>query len=184
MEVPRHYFFPKAFQDKAYDDAAFPIEEGQTISQPFTVAFQTELLAVKPGAKILEIGSGSGYQAAILHQMGANVYTIERMEKLYRNCVELFRELGMGIHLFWGDGSLGLESQAPFDGILVTAAAPDLAEHLKIQLKPGGRLVAPIGDRNFQKMVLIERDVDNIYRRTEHGDFKFVPLIGKHGWKS
>lgn len=184
LEVPRHFFFPGAFQEKAYDDAAFPIEEGQTISQPFTVAFQTELLNVQPGAKILEIGTGSGYQAAVLNSMGAEVHTIERMEKLYRNCVDLFRKLNLPIRVYWGDGSVGLESQGPFDAILVTAAAPELAEHLKEQLKPGGRLVLPVGDQDFQKMVLIERDVDNIYRRTEHGEFKFVPLIGKHGWNS
>lgn len=182
LDVPRHFFFPEAFWSKAYDDAAFPIEGGQTISQPFTVAFQTQLLAVQPGHRILEIGTGSGYQAAVLSALGAEVFTIERVEELFRTAAGRLKESGYPVNAFWGDGTVGLPSKAPFNGILVTAAAPDLAEHLKEQLKEGGRLVLPVGDQSFQKMVLIERLVDNKYRRTEHGDFKFVPLIGKYGW--
>jgi len=184
LEVPRHFFFPKAFEDRAYDDAAFPIEAGQTISQPYTVAYQTELLNLFEGAKVLEIGTGSGYQAAILNQMGVEVHSVERIEELYRSNVELFAELGLDIHCYWGDGSLGLASKGPYDGIIVTAAAPELAENLKLQLKEGGRLVLPVGDLHIQKMVLIERLVDNKYRRSEHGEFKFVPLIGKNGWNT
>lgn len=182
LEVPRHFFFPEAFWSKAYDDAAFPIEGGQTISQPFTVAFQTQLLAVKPGDRVLEIGTGSGYQAAVLSAMGAEVYSIERVEELFRSSATKLQESGYRVNVFLGDGTVGLPSKGPFDGIIVTAAAPDLAEHLKVQLNTGGRLVLPVGDQSFQKMVLIERLVDNKYRRTEHGDFKFVPLIGKYGW--
>jgi len=184
LEVPRHFFFPDAFQSKAYDDAAFPIEGGQTISQPFTVAFQTQLLQLKPGSKVLEIGTGSGYQAAVLSALGAEVYSIERVESLFRKAAEKLTQFGYKVNVFWGDGTIGLPSKAPFDAILVTAAAPDLAEHLKEQLRVGGKLVLPVGDLSFQKMVLIERLVDNKYRRTEHGDFKFVPLIGKYGWSS
>lgn len=184
LRVPRHFFFPKAFEDRAYDDSAFPIDAGQTISQPYTVAFQTQLLELQQGSKVLEIGTGSGYQAAILHEMGVEVHSVERIEELYRKAVELFREMKMDIHCYWGDGSLGLSSKGPYDGIIVTAAAPDLAENLKLQLKVGGKLVLPVGDQHIQKMVLIERLVDNKYRRTEHGDFKFVPLIGKNGWNT
>ncbi|MCB9261421.1 MAG: protein-L-isoaspartate(D-aspartate) O-methyltransferase [Flavobacteriales bacterium] len=182
-EVPRHYFFPADFEDEAYEDKAFPIGQGQTISQPYTVAFQTQLLQLKPGSKVLEIGTGSGYQAAILAQMGVEVFTIERIEALYRKTIELFEKLKLPIHCFWGDGSVGLKHSAPFDGIVVTAGANDLAEHLKEQLAIGGNLVLPLGSLEIQKMVLITRLVENKYERTEHGEFKFVPLLGKHGWK-
>jgi protein-L-isoaspartate(D-aspartate) O-methyltransferase len=183
-DLPRHFFFPDAFVERAYDDAAFPIEEGQTISQPYTVAFQTSLLQLKPGDKVLEIGTGSGYQAGILAKMGMEVHSVERIEALYRSAMDIFAKLDLKIHCYWGDGSLGLSSRGPYDAIIVTAAAPDLAENLKVQLKEGGRLVLPVGDQSIQKMVLIEKLVENKYRRTEHGQFKFVPLLGKHGWKT
>ena len=183
-EVPRHFFFPPDFLDQAYDDKAFPIGEGQTISQPYTVAFQTQLLDPKPGDRVLEIGTGSGYQAAILAQMGVEVFTIERVDALFRKTTEVLMKQKLPIHCFLGDGSLGLPSKAPFDGIVVTAGGNDLAESLKEQLKVGGRLVVPMGDRDIQKMVLLRRLVENKYERTEHGEFKFVPLLGKYGWKT
>lgn len=182
-QVPRHLFFLASLEEKAYDDQAYPIEEGQTISQPYTVAYMTELLEPFKGMKVLEIGTGSGYQAAILHHLGVEVYTIERHEALYRKASETFRELNLKIHSFWGDGSAGLKKYAPFDGIIVTAGAPPMAETLKEQLKTGGKLVMPVGTMNIQTMVVIERGVDNIYERHEKGQFKFVPLLGKHGWQ-
>ena len=184
LHVPRHFFFPKDFEDDAYDDKAFPIGSGQTISQPYTVAFQTQLLQVTPGDKILEIGTGSGYQAAILSYLGAQVFTIERVEELFRKTVDLFQQIKFPVHCFLGDGTLGLAQQGPFDGIVVTAGGNSLAENLKEQLSIHGRLVVPTGDRNIQKMVLIKRTVENKYERSEHGDFKFVPLLGKYGWKT
>lgn len=184
LAVPRHYFFPRDFWDEAYEDKAFPIGSGQTISQPYTVAVQTQLLHLKPGARVLEIGTGSGYQAAILAHMGAEVFTIERVEELYRKTTALFAKLKLPVSCFLGDGSIGLPGKAPFDGIVVTAGGNSLAEQLKEQLKVGGRLVVPSGTRDIQKMVLIERLVENNYKRTEHGDFKFVPLLGKYGWKT
>jgi protein-L-isoaspartate(D-aspartate) O-methyltransferase len=184
LKVPRHFFFPKDFWDDAYEDKAFPIGSGQTISQPYTVAFQSQLLHVAPGDVILEIGTGSGYQAAVLAQMGAVVYTIERVEALFRSTSQLFNKLKMPIHCFLGDGTIGLTSKGPFNGIVVTAGGNSLAEQLKVQLQIGGRLVVPMGDRSIQKMVLIKKVVENKYERTEHGDFKFVPLLGKYGWEN
>ncbi len=181
LETPRHFFFPSDFIDEAYEDKAFPIGAGQTISQPYTVAFQSQLLNIHRGAKVLEIGTGSGYQAAILAAMGAQVYTVERMEELYRSTIELFKLLKLPIHCFLGDGSKGLTQYQPFDAIIVTAAGGKLAENLREQLKEGGRLVLPVGNLDIQKMVLIERLVENNYQRSEHGEFKFVPLVGKHG---
>lgn len=183
MVTPRHFFFPSDFSDEAYEDRAFPIGSDQTISQPYTVAFQTELLQINKGDKVLEIGTGSGYQAAILSAMGAEVYTIETIENLFRQTTELFKSLKLPIHCFLGDGSQGLPNIAPFDGIIVTAGGNTMAENLRSQLKEGGRLVVPVGDREIQKMVLIKRLVENNFQRTEHGEFKFVPLVGKHGWK-
>ncbi|MBO6518059.1 MAG: protein-L-isoaspartate(D-aspartate) O-methyltransferase [Bacteroidia bacterium] len=184
LTVPRHFFFPKDFWDEAYEDKAFPIGSGQTISQPYTVAFQTQLLRVHKGAQILEVGTGSGYQAAILAHLGAKVFTIERVEELYRKTTQLFGKLKLPVTCYLGDGSMGLPQKSPFDGIVVTAGGNSLAEQLKEQLGKGGRLVVPTGNRSIQKMVLIERLVENKYERTEHGDFKFVPLLGKNGWET
>ena len=181
LKTPRHFFFPNDFLDEAYIDKAFPIGSGQTISQPYTVAFQSQLLGISKGAKVLEIGTGSGYQAAVLAAMGAVVYTVETVEELYRNTVELFKILNIPVHCFLGDGSKGLPAFQPYDAIIVTAAGGKLAENLREQLKVGGRLVIPVGSYDIQKMVLIERLVENKYQRSEHGEFKFVPLVGKQG---
>jgi protein-L-isoaspartate(D-aspartate) O-methyltransferase len=181
--VPRHLFFLPSLVNKAYLDQAYPIDEGQTISQPYTVAFMTELLNPKPGMRVLEIGTGSGYQAAVLHATGVEVFSIERHEPLFRKATALFKLMHLPIKCFWGDGSAGLNKYAPFDGIIVTAAAPPWAESLKEQLAIGGKLIMPVGDLENQTMVVIERGVDNNYNRREMGNFKFVPLLGKHGWK-
>lgn len=182
--VPRHFFFPTDFLDKAYENIAFPIDGGQTISQPFTVAKQTELLNVKKGDKILEIGTGSGYQSAVLKVLGATVYSIETVEKLHLQAKELFKKLGLDIATIYGDGSRGLPELAPFDKIIMTAAAPKLISSLTAQLAINGKLVAPVGDLAVQKMILVTRNDDNEYTETTHGDFNFVPLTGTHGWSN
>ena len=180
--VPRHFFFPKDFLDKAYENIAFPIGKGQTISQPFTVAMQTQLLDLQPGDKILEIGTGSGYQSAVLKVMGAQVYSIETVEALHKRAKVLFTKLGLDIATIYGDGSKGLAELAPFDKIIMTAAAPNLMESLTSQLKVKGKLVAPVGSLDVQNMILVTRNGDNDYTKTSHGKFNFVPLIGTHGW--
>ncbi len=184
QKVPRHFFFPDDFVDKAYDNIAFPIGGGQTISQPYTVAMQTALLDIKKGDKILEIGTGSGYQAAILKVLGADVYTIETVRELHETAKTLFSKLGLNIATFYGDGSNGLSQFAPYDKIILTAAAPKLMNSLTKQLKVNGKLVAPVGDRDVQKMILIERHGENEYKQTSHGKFNFVPLTGTHGWST
>jgi protein-L-isoaspartate(D-aspartate) O-methyltransferase len=176
--VPRHLFMDSGFMRFAYRDQAFPIRAGQTISQPYTVAFQTQLLEVNPMDKVLEIGTGSGYQSAILAEMGARVYTIERQKELYLSFQQLLVSLGYHVHFFYGDGYLGLPTYGPFDRILVTAAAPGIPEKLLEQLKPGGRLVVPIGRPNSQIMTLVEKSSDGEYNRSEHGCFVFVPMLG------
>jgi len=180
--VPRHFFFPKDFLDKAYENIAFPIGKGQTISQPFTVAMQTQLLDIQPGDKVLEIGTGSGYQSAVLKVMGAQVYSIETVEALHKRAKVLFTKLGLDIATIYGDGSKGLAELAPFDKIIMTAAAPNLMESLTSQLKVKGKLVAPIGSLAVQNMILVTRNDDNDYTKTSHGKFNFVPLTGTHGW--
>ena len=180
--VPRHFFFPKDFLDKAYENIAFPIGKGQTISQPFTVAMQTQLLDIQPGDKVLEIGTGSGYQSAVLKVMGAQVYSIETVEALHKRAKVLFTKLGLDIATIYGDGSKGLAELAPFDKIIMTAAAPNLIESLTSQLKVKGKLVAPIGSLAVQNMILVTRNGDNDYTKTSHGKFNFVPLTGTHGW--
>ena len=180
--VPRHFFFPKDFLDKAYENIAFPIGKGQTISQPFTVAMQTQLLDIQPGDKVLEIGTGSGYQSAVLKVMGAQVYSIETVEALHKRAKVLFTKLGLDIATIYGDGSKGLAELAPFDKIIMTAAAPNLMESLTSQLKVKGKLVAPVGSLDVQNMILVTRNGDNDYTKTSHGKFNFVPLIGTHGW--
>lgn len=180
--VPRHFFFPKDFLDKAYENIAFPIGKGQTISQPFTVAMQTQLLDIQPGDKVLEIGTGSGYQSAVLKVMGAQVYSIETVEALHKRAKVLFTKLGLDIATIYGDGSKGLAELAPFDKIIMTAAAPNLMESLTSQLKVKGKLVAPVGSIAVQNMILVTRNGDNDYTKTSHGKFNFVPLTGTHGW--
>lgn len=181
--LPRHFFFDTALISHAYEDKAFPIGEGQTISQPYTVAFQTQLLDVKPGDKILEIGTGSGYQAGILHLLGAEVFTIEYQKKLFDHTSRFLQRLGIQMHLFYGDGTGGLPSHAPYDKIIVTAGAPVVPEALIQQLKVGGILVIPVGDRKRQAMVKITKKTSKEIQREEFEGFAFVPLLGKDGWK-
>jgi protein-L-isoaspartate(D-aspartate) O-methyltransferase len=175
--IPRHYFMDSSFVEYAYKDRAFPIAGGQTISQPYTVAFQTQLLNLKPGEKILEIGTGSGYQAAILAEMGAIVYSVERQRELYLSAKALLHELNYNIRLFYCDGYEGLPTYAPFDKILVTAASPVVPEKLKHQMKTGGRLVVPLGGKGTQVMTTVDRISDSEYEISEHGYFSFVPLL-------
>lgn len=181
--LPRHFFFDSALISHAYEDKAFPIGEGQTISQPYTVAFQSELLDVKPGDKILEIGTGSGYQGTILHLLGAEVFTIEYQKKLFEGTQRFLKRLGIDLHLFYGDGTGGLPQHAPYDKIIVTAGAPVVPEALIQQLKVGGILVIPVGDRRRQAMVKITKKSTKDHIREEYDGFSFVPLLGKEGWK-
>jgi protein-L-isoaspartate(D-aspartate) O-methyltransferase len=181
--IPRHSFLDSAFSENAYEDKPFSIGEGQTISQPYTVAFQTELLKVKKGDKVLEIGTGSGYQTAVLCLMGATVYSIERHRKLYKQAKEILHDMHLQAHLICGDGTKGLPKLAPFDKILVTAGAPVIPETLVQQLKIGGMLVIPVGDENLQQMLRITRVSETETTTENFGGFIFVPLIGEHGWK-
>ncbi|GMQ23909.1 protein-L-isoaspartate(D-aspartate) O-methyltransferase [Algoriphagus sp. oki45] len=183
LTLPRHFFFDTALISHAYEDKAFPIGEGQTISQPYTVAFQTELLEVKPGDRVLEIGTGSGYQACILHILGAEVFTIEYQKKLFEKTQRFLKRLGIEMHLFYGDGTGGLPQYAPFDKIIVTAGAPVVPEALISQLKIGGILVIPVGDRKRQTMVKITKKSSKEVIKEEFEGFAFVPLLGKDGWK-
>ncbi len=182
-KVPRHVFFDGALLSHAYEDKAFPIGEGQTISQPYTVAFQTEKLALRPGMKVLEIGTGSGYQACVLLEMQALVYTIEYNEVLFERTSSFLPQMGYRPYFACGDGSRGLRAKAPFDRILVTAGAPVVPQDLKDQLADHGILVIPVGDRTKQKMLRITRHGDEFV--TEEFDyFAFVPLLGRQGWAS
>ena len=175
--VPRHLFMDSGFIDHAYQDKAFPIGSGQTISQPFTVAFQTELLNVKKGDKILEIGTGSGYQAAVLCELGAKVFTIERIKELYRKTSVFLPSINYRPKkMIYGDGNIGYVEESPYDGIIVTAGASEIPEKLFTQLKIGGRLVVPIG-AEVQKMVLYIKKAENEYEIKDFGDFQFVPLL-------
>jgi protein-L-isoaspartate(D-aspartate) O-methyltransferase len=181
--LPRHFFFDSALDSHAYEDKAFPIGEGQTISQPYTVAFQTELLQIKPGDKVLEIGTGSGYQGAILHLLGAEVYTIEYQKKLYDRTKKFLTKLGIHLHFYFGDGSKGLPENSPFDKILVTAGAPIVPQSLLKQLKIGGILVIPVGDKNTQKMMRLTKKSETKIVQEKFDNFAFVPLLGAEGWK-
>lgn len=176
-KIPRHLFMDNAFINFAYVDKAFPIGSGQTISQPFTVAKQTELLSIKPYDKVLEIGTGSGYQAAVLIAMEANVYTIERQQDLYKKTRDFLPKIGYKCHFFYGDGYKGLPKFAPFDKIIITCGAPDIPEELLEQLKVGGRMVAPIGRGDIQQMQLIQKISDTEHKVTIHGNFSFVPML-------
>jgi protein-L-isoaspartate(D-aspartate) O-methyltransferase len=177
MKVPRHLFMDSGFLDHAYQDKAFPIAADQTISQPYTVAFQTELLQVKTGDKILEIGTGSGYQTAILCVLGAKVFSIERQLELFKKSNIFLPKLGYNPKkLIFGDGYKGLEDEAPFDSIIVTAGAPFVPNPLLSQLKIGGRLVIPVGD-DVQVMTLYIRKGVKEFEKHEFGEFRFVPLL-------
>jgi protein-L-isoaspartate(D-aspartate) O-methyltransferase len=175
--VPRHLFMDPAFLVHAYTDKAFPITSGQTISQPYTVAVQSSLLMVKKRDKILEIGTGSGYQAAILAEMGAKVYTIERFRELFIKAQSILTPLGYSIDFFYGDGYDGKPQYGPFDGIIITAAAPEIPEVLLNQLKIGGRLVIPVGSLGSQVMKVVERTSEDSFAYSDHGYFVFVPML-------
>lgn len=174
--IPRHFFLDSSFEYFAYQDKAFPIAADQTISQPYTVAFQTQLLGVKPGYRVLEVGTGSGYQAAVLAEMGAKVYSIERQKELHDFARSILRKLGYNVTLSYGDGYQGMPTHAPYDSIIVTAGAPYVPEALPTQLKNGGRLVIPVGV-NSQKMIMVEKTTSGDLCKKEYGDFRFVPLL-------
>lgn len=175
--VPRHLFVDNIFLTHAYSDKAFPINNYQTISQPYTVAIQSSLLNIKPYDKILEIGTGSGYQAAILAELGAKVYSIERIKNLHLKAKKLLLELGYNIQLFYGDGYAGKSQYGPFDGIIITAAIKEVPQSLLNQLKIGGKLIAPIGESNGQIMTVIKRISENSFSSSTHGNFTFVPML-------
>ncbi|GIL21632.1 MAG: protein-L-isoaspartate O-methyltransferase [Bacteroidota bacterium] len=181
-KVPRHAFFDDALLIHAYEDKAFPIGEGQTISQPYTVAFQTEKLNIKAGDKVLEIGTGSGYQAAVLLELGAKVYTIEYNKKLYERTRDFLPTLGYKPFFFYGDGSKGIPAKAPYDKIIVTAGAPVVPAALTDQLNENGILIIPVGDRETQKMLRITK-VNGKLKQETFDNFAFVPLLGEQGWK-
>ena len=178
MKIPRHFFLDKAFEEWAYSDTAFPIGCEQTISQPYTVALQTILLEVEPKIKILEVGTGSGYQACVLAELGAKVYTIERQEGLFHRTNNLLKEMGYGqIRTFLKDGYEGLPRFSPFDRILITAAAEKIPEPLKEQLAIGGKLVVPLGSGEVQTMIRLTRQSESSYGQEKFGQFRFVPLV-------
>ncbi|MCP4310576.1 MAG: protein-L-isoaspartate(D-aspartate) O-methyltransferase [Bacteroidetes bacterium] len=175
--VPRHLFMDSSFINFSYTDKAFPISAGQTISQPYTVAFQTELLEVRKHLKVLEVGTGSGYQTAVLLELGARVYTIERQRQLFLEAQKTLSPLNYKPVYFYGDGYEGVLAYAPYDRILVTAAAPEIPKKLLEQLNTGGILVIPEGGSAGQKMIRIERVSEKEYKKSEHGYFSFVPLL-------
>ena len=181
-KVPRHFFFDETFWNQAYKDIAFPIGDGQTISQPYTVAYQTELLHIQKGDKVLEIGTGSGYQTCVLLELGAKVFTIERQENLFRRTIQVLPKMGYHPQFFLGDGSMGIAEQAPYDKIIVTAGAPLVPEILLKQLKVGGILVIPVGDANEQKMVTVLRVSETDFEKIVLDTFRFVPLLGDQAW--
>ena len=178
MNIPRHFFLDTALEHIAYQDRAFPIGEGQTISQPYTVAFQTQLLEITPFQKVLEIGTGSAYQAMVLAEMGASVFTIERQKKLFDlNKSFILRNKYHSIKFFYGDGFEGLPTFAPFDKVIITAAAPFIPPKLIEQLKPGGKMVIPVDDSGSQKMMRITKNADGTLDEETFSDFSFVPML-------
>jgi len=174
-KIPRHHFLDSSFLEFAYDDKPFPIGSGQTISQPYTVAFQTEILDISKGHKVLEIGSGSGYQACVLEEIGAKVFSIERQRKLYHKTKEFIGKLGYKIKFFYGDGYKGVPAFAPYDRILITA--PEIPDEVLQQLKPGGKLVVPLGGGDVQTMIRLTKLPDGEITRETFGAFRFVPLL-------
>ncbi|MHB8336608.1 MAG: protein-L-isoaspartate(D-aspartate) O-methyltransferase [Ignavibacteriaceae bacterium] len=181
-EVERHLFVPKAMKHHAYKDIALPIGYGQTISQPYTVAFMTQALKLKPNLKVLEIGTGSGYQAAILYNMGADVYSIERQFEIYSATRKLFDQLGIRVNTKCGDGTIGWDEFAPYDGIIVTAGSPNIPPSLKKQLAIGGRLVIPVGNKDSQTLNIVRKTEEDEFEIQAVPEFSFVPLIGREGW--
>ena len=178
LHIPRHFFMDSAFDKIAYEDRAFPIGEGQTISQPYTVAYQTQLLEIKPFDKVLEIGTGSAYQASVLAEMGAQVFTIERQKKLFDNNRQFaWLRKYPALKFFYGDGYEGLPTYAPFDKVIVTAAAPFIPPRLIEQLKPGGRMVIPVGEGQVQRMLRLTKQEDGSAREEVFDNFSFVPMI-------
>jgi len=183
-EVPRHLFVPEVERGHAYEDRALPIASGQTISQPYIVAFMTEALALRGGEKVLEIGAGSGYAAAVLSEIAADVYTVERHGPLAEKAAATLADLGYdNVHVLHGDGTRGWPAHAPYDAIIVAAGGPTIPESLKDQLKIGGRLVIPVGaDPHVQELVRVTRIAQSEYRREDLADVRFVPLLGEEGW--
>lgn len=182
-DIPRHYFLDSAFDEKAYEDKAFPIAVGQTISQPYTVAYQTQLLELKPFDKVLEIGTGSAYQASVLAEMGVQVFTIERQKALFEENKKFpFLKKYSNIKFFYGDGFAGLPTYAPFDKIIITAAAPFIPDKLIAQLKTGGKMVIPVGDGAVQRMLRLTKHADGSYSEEIFANFSFVPMLeGREG---
>ncbi|MCL4141448.1 UNVERIFIED_CONTAM: hypothetical protein GTU68_004408 [Idotea baltica] len=178
MDLPRHFFLDKAFEEWAYKDVPFRIEADQTISQPYTVAFQTQLLDIKSSDQVLEVGTGSGYQACILSSLKAKVYTIERQEALFHRTDRLLKKIGFTrIRTYLGDGYQGLPRYAPFQKIIVTAGATEIPHALVDQLDVNGIMVIPVGKDGNQKMIRIQKDQDGLVTQDIHGDFRFVPLL-------
>jgi protein-L-isoaspartate(D-aspartate) O-methyltransferase len=177
--IPRHFFLDSAFDEVAYEDKAFPIAEGQTISQPYTVAYQTQLLEVKPFEKVLEIGTGSAYQASVLAELGAQVYTIERQKKLFESNKKFaYIKKYPNIKFFYGDGYEGLPTFAPFDKVLITAAAPEIPQKLVAQMKTGGMMVIPVGSGEVQIMKRLIKQADGSLKEEVYDRFSFVPMLG------
>jgi len=183
-KVERHLFVPEIIKPHAYSDVALPIGHEQTISQPYTVAFMTQALELNERCKILEIGTGSGFQAAILVEMGMKVYSIERNFEIYQKTQKLFDNLEIHAALIFGDGTIGWDEASPYDRIIVTAGGPEVPKRLLKQLSVGGKMVIPVGDRNYQTMQIITKLSEKEVTKIEVPNFKFVPLIGKQGWKS
>lgn len=182
-DIPRHLFIPEEFRDAAYHDRPLPIGSGQTISQPYIVALMTSLLELKPGDRVLEIGAGSGYQAAILSKLARNVVTIERLPEIASKARDVLQGLGIyNVRVIVGDGTLGYSADAPYDGIIITAASPDVPSPLIDQLADGGRLVAPVGSRDLQQLVRVTRQ-GSLINRENFGGVVFVPLLGRYGWQ-
>ncbi|MBK6761228.1 MAG: protein-L-isoaspartate(D-aspartate) O-methyltransferase [Ignavibacteria bacterium] len=181
-KVPREVFVPAAMTGRAYEDSALPIDNRQTISQPYTVAFMTQALKITRGSRVLEIGTGSGYQAAVLAQLGANVVSIERHPLLSQKARTALVSLGYEVNCRVGDGTIGYREAGPYDGIIVTAGAPDVPEPLAKQLAIGGRLVVPVGSLENQTLYRVVRNAEDSWKAEDLGPFKFVPLIGRSGW--
>ena len=181
--IPRHFFLDSAFDEIAYEDRAFPISDGQTISQPYTVAYQTQLLQLKPGDKILEIGTGSIYQASVLAEMGTKVFTIERQKNLFEKTKQfIFKTKYPNLKFFYGDGFEGLPTYAPFDKVLITAAAPFVPPKLIEQLKTGGKMIIPVDEGSLQRMLRLTKNADGSYEEEVFQNFSFVPMLsGRNG---